>query len=130
MTGLNNPRCKAITRHGPNAGQRCGNPPIPCGALCVHHGGYLPSVRANAEKEYRAILNGERGYISEWQKAELRRRWRRAELAYERRILKREKRKHPELNFEQPATSTDPETAPVEVTEPIDDVFHYDGWNG
>lgn len=123
-------RCKAITRHGPNAGKQCSNPPIPCGAVCWKHGGYLPSVRANARRELDAILAGERGYVSPWQRTELLRYWKAAEARYERRILKREKRKNPGLNFEQPATSSDPVSATGDVPEPVDDVFHYEGWNG
>jgi hypothetical protein len=50
-------RCTATTKHGPNAGKRCGGRPIRGGTVCMKHGGAAPQVRAKAERQLQAARN-------------------------------------------------------------------------
>jgi hypothetical protein len=101
-------RCSAKSKQ---TGVRCKRQPIPFGPVCIFHGGYLPSVRAKAEREYLATLAGERGYLSQWQKNELVRNWEAAQRRYATRL-------HKKYGID-PDTLTPTEPAPVRALEPI-----------
>lgn len=118
MSGIPGARCTAVVRsnNSPNKGKRCRRPPIPFGKVCVSHGGWLPPVRAAAEREYLAFLRGERGYVSEWQKAEAIRSWDRAQARYAKRL----DRKYGVV----------PEKPKRPTAKPADDPLSYEGWNG
>lgn len=126
MSGIPGARCTAKVRNpeSPNYGMQCQLPPIPFGKVCTHHGGWLPSVRAAAEREYLAFLRGERGYVSEWQKAEAMRSWERAQKRYAKRLDKKYGIAKPQ---KVPKRALSKAAEPAENEKP--DPFKYEGWN-